>query len=70
MEYMNVNETAKKWGISPRRVHTLCTEGRIKGSARLGNIWAIPKNAEKPPDTRIKSGKYIKVKESEGGTLN
>lgn len=60
MEYMSANEAAKKWGISSRRVHTLCTEGRIEGAARLGNAWAIPKNAEKPPDARIKSGKYIK----------
>jgi predicted site-specific integrase-resolvase len=59
MEYMTATETAEKWGISTRRVHTLCAEGRIKGATRLGNAWAIPKNAEKPKDARIKSGKYI-----------
>ena len=27
---------------------------------KFGNTWAIPKNAVKPVDKRIKSGKYIK----------
>lgn len=59
MEYISATEAAKKWGISTRRVHTLCAEGRIAGVTRLGIVWAIPKNAEKPKDARIKSGKYI-----------
>ena len=29
-------------------------------SIGFGNTWAIPKNAVKPADKRIKSGKYIK----------
>ena len=62
MEYMTATEAAKIWGISTRRVHTLCSEGRIKGVFRLGIAWAIPKNTEKPKDARIKSGKYIKEK--------
>jgi len=62
MEYISANEVARKWNISSRRVHTLCGEGRIEGAARLGNAWAIPKDAEKPKDARIKSGKYIKNK--------
>lgn len=36
--------------------------GEHKGAARLGNAWAIPKDAEKPKDARIKCGKYIKKK--------
>lgn len=60
MEYMTATEAAEKWGISSRRVHTLCAGGRIEGATRLGNAWAIPKNAEKPKDARIKSGKYKK----------
>ena len=60
MKYMSATEASKKWGISTRRVHTLCAEGRIKGVTRLGIAWAIPKDAEKPADARVKSGKYIK----------
>lgn len=59
MEYISVTEAAAKWGLSRRRVLTLCSEDRIPGVSRLGNIWMIPKDAEKPADARIKSGKYI-----------
>ena len=27
---------------------------------RIGHSWAIPEDAPKPTDARIKSGKYIK----------
>ena len=60
MEYMTATEAAEKWGISSRRVHTLCAEGRIKGATRLGIAWAIPKDVEKPVDARVKTGKYVK----------
>jgi len=39
----------------------LCLEGRIEGAIKFGNTWAIPEDAEKPKDERIKSGKYIKT---------
>ncbi len=63
MEYLSIRETSEKWGISIRRIQTLCTSGRINGSTRIGNMWVIPKDAEKPKDARIKSGKYIKKKD-------
>jgi len=59
MEYMTITEAAKKWGISNRRIQTLCVQDRIPGVSRLGSVWAIPRDAEKPADARIKSGKYI-----------
>jgi hypothetical protein len=52
MEFMTAKEAAEKWGITPRRVQVLCTEGRIPGAWRLGNAWAIPINSEKPRDGR------------------
>ena len=58
--YLKISEVAKKWGIKERRINTLCLEGRIEGAVKFGNTWAIPENAEKPKDKRIKSGKYIK----------
>ena len=59
MEYMTITEAAKKWGISNRRIQTLCVQDRIPGVSRLGSVWAILRDAEKPADARIKSGKYI-----------
>ena len=61
-DYMTVKETSEKWGIGVRRIVTLCNENRIEGVIRFGHSWAIPVNAEKPKDARIKSGKYIKSK--------
>lgn len=60
MELMSVSQIAEKWGISTRRVQILLSEGRVEGAMRVGNMWVIPSNAEKPKDERIKSGKYIK----------
>ncbi len=62
MKYMTPKEAAKKWGISQRRVHTLCQNGRIMGAERHNWIWLIPETSEKPSDARIKSGHYLKSK--------
>lgn len=58
--YMKVTDASSKWGISNRRIVTLCNEGRIEGATKFGNTWAIPEDTEKPKDERIKSGKYVK----------
>ena len=63
MEYLSIKQTSEKWGISTRRIQILCTEERIPGAVKIGSYWAIPKNAEKPKDERIKTGKYIKDNE-------
>ena len=52
MEYLTVKETAQKWGISGRRINTLCNEGRIASAEKKGLMWLIPKDAEKPADLR------------------
>ena len=35
MEYISVKEAAQKWGISSRRVASLCTQERIEGATRV-----------------------------------
>ena len=54
MEYMSCAEAAGKWGISERRVQKLCEGERIPGVSKFGNMWLIPKGAEKPQDKRYK----------------
>ena len=54
MEYITANQAAIKWGISQRRVQILCADGRISGVFKLGEAWAIPTDAAKPCDSRIK----------------
>ncbi|MEG1857604.1 MAG: DNA-binding protein [Pseudoflavonifractor sp.] len=57
--YISVAEASKKWGLSARRVYTLCAAGRIPGATHFVRVWVIPKDAEKPADARIKHGRYI-----------
>jgi len=59
MKYIGAKEASGKWDISPRRVQALCDQGRISGVFRLGNAWAIPADAKKPPDGRTKDAKGV-----------
>lgn len=54
MEYMSVIEAAEKWKITRRRIQVLCNQGRIDGAQKVGTVWIIPVNAEKPKDARLK----------------
>ena len=55
MKYLSVQDAASLWGITKRRVQSLCVNNRIPGAIRIGNVWAIPEYAEKPIDARLKS---------------
>lgn len=61
MEYLSISQTAEKWDVTRRRVQRLCLEGRIPGATKIGSYWAVPADAEKPRDERIKSGRNIKI---------
>lgn len=63
MGFMTLKEASEKWGISTRRINTLCSEERIEGAQKLGNMWIIPSEAKKPKDERIKNGTYIRKAE-------
>ena len=60
MDYMTIKEAAEKWGLSVRRVQDICKAGMISGLKKFGHSWAIPVDAKKPIDHRIRSGNYIK----------
>lgn len=62
MDYLSIKQLSEKWGISKRRIQTLCSTDRIPGAKKVGYAWIIPDSAEKPVDARIKSGKYLKNK--------
>lgn len=61
--YITSKEAAERWGLSERRVTTLCREERIYGSKKQGRSWMIPEMAEKPFDNRVKTGNYIQKEE-------
>lgn len=52
MRYMDVKTAAERWGITQRRITTLCRDGRIVGSRKEKGIWLIPEDAVKPTDGR------------------
>ena len=56
MEYITVQEAAKKWKISDRLVQKYCAKGRIDGIRKFGKSWGIPSSAVKPQDPRKKKG--------------
>jgi len=64
--FIQSDEIAKKWDLSPRQVQRLCIDGRIKGAIKFGNTWAIPEDAEKPTRTgKRKPGRVPKAKITE-----
>lgn len=56
-DYMTVQEAAKQWELSERRVQKLCEGNRIEGVIRLSRVWLIPKDTKKPIDRRRKETK-------------
>lgn len=58
MDVISAREAADRWGISQRRVATLCTEGRIEQATLVGKMWILPADAKKPEDAR--STRYIR----------
>ena len=65
MEFVSTKEASQKWGISERRIQKLCEENRIPGVFRFGRSWAIPKDAKKPDDARLKLSKKERDTEHE-----
>lgn len=61
MDFITIKQAAKAWNLSERRLQTICSEGMIPGAMKFGREWAIPKDAVKPADKRVKTGKYKKL---------
>ncbi len=60
-DYIKIEEAAKLWNVTPRRVQALCAAGKIEGAARFGRDWMIPQNAAKPVDGRTKAGRLVQT---------
>lgn len=59
MEYLKVNEIAKKWNISERSVRYYCSQNRVDGAILIGKTWNIPKDAKKPVRANKKEINYL-----------
>lgn len=58
--YKSVKEIAQEWGLTVRRVQMLCTSGKLEGAKKMGNVWMVPANVERPADNRMTSGEFRK----------
>ena len=63
MNFITIKQASEIWGISERRISTLCKNGRIQGAKKIGSIWTIPNNVEKPYDMRKKENLYLQEQE-------
>jgi len=51
--------TAKRWGMTKRRVLQLCRAGKVYAAKMENGVWTIPTNAVRPPDGRKYRAKLI-----------
>ena len=59
MDFMTTKDAALKWGITDRMVQYYCKEGKIKGASKIGSMWLLPKDTNKPLDMRTKEGRNV-----------
>lgn len=58
-QYMKVSQAARLWGLTDRAVRKMCSEGRIDGVVRKGNLYMIPIDAPHPIDRRTRWGRNV-----------
>ena len=68
-DYIEIEEAAKKWNISNRRVQALCAAGKIPGAIHVGRNWMIPQDAQRPVDGRTKAGRAATVQPRQANML-
>ena len=63
MDFMTTNEASTLWGISSRRITTLCNEGRVEGAVHVAHTWLIPKTSKKPEEQKRGRKKITEVEQ-------
>jgi len=53
-EYCTAREASVNWNVTIRMISMYCSAGEIPGAQKIGNMWLIPKTAQKPVDRRYK----------------
>lgn len=56
MQYLTSMQIAEKWGLTKRRVNSLCQNGCISEAYKDGYRWMIPADAEKPEGKKYEKG--------------
>ena len=50
--WLDIKETAARWGITPRRVRALCAAGKVFMAKKTDTGWLINSNVRRPADGR------------------
>ncbi len=58
---LSVEDIARRWNISVRRVRKMCQDRKIFSARKVEGVWTIPETADRPPDGR--SYRYRRVPE-------
>lgn len=59
INFLTVKKAGEKWNVSGRMVTIYCSQGKIDGAIKKGNLWLVSINAEKPVDGRTIKGKSV-----------
>ena len=59
LDWITEQQAAEKWGITDRRVQSLCANGQVDGAVKLGRGWLIHKDTPKPKDGRANNKRVI-----------
>ena len=65
MGFLSITQTAEKWGFQEDEFRFYAEKGRIQGARKIESYWAVSDDAVKQKDKRMKSGKYIKSKNTD-----
>jgi len=54
MNYITIQEAARKWGVSDRLVRRYCAQDRIPGATNMNGVWRIPRDAVRISKATVK----------------
>lgn len=60
MRYIKAKELSARWGVTPRRINQLCTEGKLPGAYKEGKFWMIPDDVDRPDCLRENRNLYVR----------
>ena len=58
IRYIKAKELSARWGVTPRRINQLCTEGKLPGAYKEGKFWMIPDDVDRPDCLRENRNLY------------
>lgn len=64
-QFLSVKEAAQLWEVSPRQVQIYCKQGILDGAFKVGKVWVIPADCQKPVYKFVSGKADEKIKSDE-----